>query len=134
MGRKSCLRKEERWNDKGWAEGGRETILEKHVPGYVVEWWKGPVAAEAFVEKVFQEYHYYIHWTWEDHIEPMQLFAPYDPNATPEPKILTEEEAKKKRECVKYLNEVSVDFFNLDMHLPTASGLYVGYGIGQGSS
>ncbi len=108
--------------------------MEKHVPGYVVEWRKGPVAAEAFAEKVFQEYHYYIHWTWEDHVEPTQLFAPYDPNVTPEPKFLTEEEAKKKRERIKYLNEVSVDFFNLDMHLPMASGLYIGYSIGQGSS
>ncbi len=76
-------------------------------------WWngrRGPVAAEAFAEKVFQEYHYYIHWTWEDHVEPTQPFTPYDPNATPEPEILTEEEAKKKRERVKYLNEVSVIF------------------------
>ncbi|SJL18824.1 uncharacterized protein ARMOST_22425 [Armillaria ostoyae] len=82
MGRKSRLRKEERRNNKGWAEGGRETILEKHVPGYVVEWQKGPVAEQVFAEKVLQEYHYYIHWTWEDHIEPVQPFALYDPNMT----------------------------------------------------
>ncbi|KAK0238773.1 hypothetical protein EDD85DRAFT_1001682 [Armillaria nabsnona] len=107
MGCKTRLQKEEHWNDKGWAQGGCKTILEKHVTEYTVEWEKGPVAEQAFIAKVYLEYHHYIHRTWGDDIELAQLFTLYDPNMAPEIEILTEEEQARKREHIKVLNDMT---------------------------
>ncbi len=108
MGQKSRLRKEERQNEKGWAEGGQETILEKHVSEYMVEHEKGPMAEQMCFAKILKEFLFYIHWSWADTVKPAQPFTLYDSEAMPVDEDLTEEEQKQKREHIKVLAEVSM--------------------------
>ncbi len=112
MGQKSCLRKEEHQNEKGWAEGGQETILEKHVSEYMVEHEKGLIAEQMCFAKILKEFLFYIHWSWLDTVEPTQPFAPYNSKAVPVDEDLTEEEQKQKWEHIKVLAEVSMYLYD----------------------
>ncbi len=106
MGRNTRLRKEEQCNDKGWADGARETILLKYIPGYIATWEAGPVTEQEFLLKVIKEFHFYIHWSWSDDKDPEQPLIPYDPSAPPVEEDLTEEEGKRKAKRILWLNKV----------------------------
>ncbi len=107
MGQKTHLQKKQHQNNKGWAEGGRETILERHVSEYVVEFEKGPVTEQECTSKIVKEFLFYTYWFWPDSMEPAQPFALYNSNATPPNKDLMEEEQIKKHEHIKYITKVS---------------------------
>ncbi len=107
MGKKQRLKKEERKNLKGWAEGGCERILSKHVLPYSDCLELGWHAELACLAEIYCEYYFHIGWHLLDHEEPTQPFCLYDPHAPCKHEDLTPEEAKQKCEQVEKIDKVS---------------------------
>ncbi|KAK0421785.1 hypothetical protein EV421DRAFT_1746086 [Armillaria borealis] len=103
MGKKQCLKKEQRKNLEGWADGGRERILSKHVLPYSDCLERGWHAEESCLDTVYREYTFHVHWHLKDHKEPTQPFCLYDPHAPREVEELMPKEAQEKR---KRLEEI----------------------------
>lgn len=107
MGKKAHLKKEERKNLKGWAEGGHKQILSKHVLTYSDCLELGWRAEETCFDMVCREYIFHIGWHLKDHEEPAQPFRFYNPHAPREVEELTPEEAKEKQERLEEIFWVS---------------------------
>ncbi|KAK0449343.1 hypothetical protein EV421DRAFT_1732615 [Armillaria borealis] len=103
MGKKQCLKKEQRKNLKGWADRGRERILSKHVLPYSDCLERGWHAEESCLDTVYREYTFHVHWCLKDHEEPAQPFCLYNPHAPREVEELMPKEAQEKR---KRLEEI----------------------------
>ncbi|KAK0437896.1 hypothetical protein EV421DRAFT_1738840 [Armillaria borealis] len=105
MGKKQRLKKEERKNLKGWAEGGRERILSKHVLPYSDCLELGWHAELACLEEICCKYYFHVGWRLLDHEEPAQPFRLYNPHAPRKHEELTPEEAKQKCERVEEIDK-----------------------------
>ncbi len=91
---------------KGWAEGARSEILNKHILGYSDAVECSYKAEEDFLHMVLGEYYHIVSWRLKDHEEPPQPWPFFNP-ATYASEELTEEEAREKSEVKEKMNKVS---------------------------
>jgi hypothetical protein len=96
----------EAWkNLRLWAEGSRETILAPHIDGYSLALTQGWRQERKYLRMVCKEFHARVNWRILDHEEPE--LEKWDPEAIISQEILSEDEARQKRERVQELNGVS---------------------------
>ncbi|KAJ7713595.1 hypothetical protein B0H14DRAFT_2644752 [Mycena olivaceomarginata] len=95
--------KEDRQNNRLWADGAREKILKPHIPGYTEAMDQGWAAERRYWKKVCNEYHARVSWRLADHEEPDDIGSWGPGDALPVETLSTEEEAQK-RGRVKILN------------------------------
>ncbi|PBK63851.1 hypothetical protein ARMSODRAFT_1023752 [Armillaria solidipes] len=105
MGKRQRLKKEQRKNMKGWAEGARAELLDKHVLGYADALERGYMAEDEFLRLVFVEYHFIIDWRLADHEDPPRPWPAFDPKIAYVPEVLSDEDAKKKSAAREKTNE-----------------------------
>lgn len=99
--------KEERKNNKMWAEGAREDLMAPHVPAYADALARGWRAERDYLQKVCNEYHARISWRLKDSEEPELPLPPYNPLAPPEIETLSEEERAARHSRYSELEVVS---------------------------
>lgn len=103
------MKKEERNDGKFWAEGGRETILQRWIPEYTAALQKGWVEERQVMRLVRREYDYHVDWRLPDNEEPPQPFREWT-QATPRESFdLTEEEEAERAERSEFLTKVNVN-------------------------
>jgi hypothetical protein len=98
--------KEERRNNKMWAEGAREDLMRPHVEAYADALQRGWRAERDYLQKVCNEFHGRISWRLQDHEEPDLPLPAYDPFAPPVAEELTDEEKNARHTRIQELNDV----------------------------
>lgn len=77
MVKRKKVPKEDRRNNKHWADGVRETVLSPHIPGYT-DLERGWRAEDKYLQAVCNEFNAKIPWTLADHEEPALPLPEYD--------------------------------------------------------
>ncbi|KAJ7740407.1 hypothetical protein B0H14DRAFT_2638076 [Mycena olivaceomarginata] len=93
--------KEERKNLRLWAERVPEKILTPHLEAYAAALNQGWQPEWKYLKTVYNEFHIHISWKLPDHEEE------WDPSAIVAPEQLSEDNERRKHECIKLLNAVT---------------------------
>jgi hypothetical protein len=104
---KHRMAKEDRSNQKLWAEGCQALILESHITPYTNALERGWQHERTYLTKVCNHYHALIPWRLPDHEEPPLPLPEYDPLAVPVVESLSAEELVTQAKILKKKNEVS---------------------------
>lgn len=110
MGRQPRVARQDRKGGKGWANGIRESILKPHISRLCVALQSTQAeAARECLSSIQHQYHAQVHWTLEDHEEPLLPLTPYDETESvgPEIEVLTPDEELRKVKRIAELNLVS---------------------------
>ncbi|KAJ7798995.1 hypothetical protein B0H13DRAFT_2503957 [Mycena leptocephala] len=83
-------------------QGTRETILAPHIDGYSLALTQGWRQERKYLKEVCKEFHARVSWRILDHEEPE--LEKWDPAAMISTEILSEDDARQKREHIKELN------------------------------
>jgi hypothetical protein len=102
------MKKEDKKNNKDWAAGARETIMEAYLDRLAEAKLRGKAAEDAVFEKLFRHYHAVIDWRLPDHKEPPSPMLVYDEKNPPPPPKLTAEEEKERKTAIDEQNVVSI--------------------------
>ncbi|KAL1685937.1 hypothetical protein GGG16DRAFT_65303 [Schizophyllum commune] len=111
MGKNKKKAKEDRLNNKGWAEGCREErVLLPNVDRYTSARQRGHISERRVMADICNQYHTYFPLWLEDHDEYLAVYLPYDPNVIVDVTVgLTEDE--------KEVALVHMDWLNMRLRL-----------------